>query len=363
MRAVIVSSSYSYLERVKLVKEFYDQQGYETMVLLTDYIHVSKTYAGWSEKDYIFINTKPYKKNISVQRLYSHYRFAQDVAEYLSNMKVDLLYVMLPANSLARVASAYKEANPDTHLYFDVVDLWPETMPIDHFKNTYPFRKWKALRDNYLEYAERIYCECNLFKQVMGKENDAKFRTLYWVKTNELQENTPNLSNEELKLCYLGSINNVIDINYIVKMCDELSKYRKVVLHIIGDGERRQELLQKLKSVNMDVKYHGLVYDAREKQEIFDQCHFGLNIMKPSVCVGLTMKSLDYFWAGLPVINNIHGDTWDMVEAYGIGFNGYEKLVEKLGELQQETYLVMRKNVRCMYEKHFTKEAFFKQMH
>lgn len=362
MKAVIVSSSYSYLERVKLIKEFYEKQGYETTVLLTDFIHTSKSYAEWSEKDYIFINTKPYKKNISVQRLYSHHKFAKDVAVQLKKMKVNLLHVMLPANSLAKVAREYKEANPDTQLYFDINDLWPETMPIDRFKNMYPFQKWKALRDKNLGNADRIYCECELFKRVLGKENDSRFRTLYWVKTDEQVESAPNLSDDELHLCYLGSINNVIDIDYIVKMYGELSKHKKVVLHIVGDGERRQEFLQKLENVEANVIYHGVVYSSQEKQEIFDQCHFGLNIMKSSVCVGLTMKSLDYFQAGLPIINNIQGDTFDMVDAYHIGFNGYQEVAEQLDGLGKEEYLQMRENVRKLYHEQFTKEAFEKRL-
>lgn len=362
MKTVIVSSSYSYLERVKLIKEFYQKQGYETTVLLTDFIHTSKSYAEWSEKDYIFINTKPYKKNISVQRLYSHHKFAKDTAVQLSEMQVDLLHVMLPANSLAKIAREYKETHPETKLYFDIVDLWPETMPIDRFKHTYPFKKWKELRDKNLGNADRIYCECNLFTKVMEKEEDSRFRTLYWVKANEPMESVPNLRDEEIHLCYLGSINNVIDIDYIVRMCDEFGTHKKVVLHVVGDGERRQELLQKLEPVEVDVIYHGLVYDSKEKQKIFDQCHFGLNIMKNSVCVGLTMKSLDYFQAGLPIINNIQGDTSDMVDTYHIGFNGYQAVAEELDRLGQEEYLQMRENVKKLYEEKFTTEAFFKQM-
>ncbi len=154
MNAVIVSSSYSYLERVELIAEFYRKAGYDTKILLTDFIHTSKTYADWQKEGYIFVKTKPYKKNISIQRLYSHHRFAKDVETYLNDMQVDLLHVMLPANSLAKVAKKYKEIHPSTTLCFDIVDLWPETMPIDKFKNTYPFKKWKELRDLNLDNAD-----------------------------------------------------------------------------------------------------------------------------------------------------------------------------------------------------------------
>jgi glycosyltransferase involved in cell wall biosynthesis len=185
---------------------------------------------------------------------------------------------------------------------------------------------------------------------------------LYWVKTDEPTPSKPVLSQDELHLCYLGSINNVIDIDYIVRMCNEVSVHKKVVLHIIGDGEKRAELLHKAKESGAEVIYHGLVYDSKKKQAIFDQCYFGLNIMKSSVCVGLTMKSLDYFQAGLPIINNIDGDTADMIRDYHIGFNGYHALLQHMEELEETNYLAMRENVRNLYYKKFTKEAFFKRL-
>ena len=362
MKAVIVSSSYSYLERVELLKEYYDKKGYDTTVLLTDFIHANKSYATWEREGYVLVNTQSYQKNISVARLYSHYKFAKDIEVQLENMEVDLLHILLPANSLAKVGKQYKEAHPSVMLCFDIIDLWPETMPINKFKRTYPFNYWRRLRDDYLDSADKIYCECNLFAKVMGREDDKRFKTLYWVKTDKPIDSSPQLNMDELHLCYLGSINNVIDIDYIARMCGELMKIKKVVLHIVGNGEKREELLQRAKETKAEVIYHGLVYEPEKKQAIFDICHFGLNIMKSSVCVGLTIKSLDYFQAGLPIINNIDGDTAEMIGDYQIGFNGYHALLKRIGNLQEEDYLAMRENVKKLYYKKFTKEAFVKRL-
>lgn len=41
--------------------------------------------------------------------------------------------------------------------------------------------------------------------------------------------------------------------------------------------------------------------------------------MKDNVCVGLTMKSIDYFQHGLPIINNIQEDTTEIVKQYKVG--------------------------------------------
>lgn len=361
-KAVIISSNYAHQERIDLLKEGYEKQGYVTEILLTDFIHSSKTYAKEAKDGYILVKTKPYKKNISVQRMYSHHCFAQDIFHQLEKMNVDLLHVMIPANSLTRVARKYKEKHPEVKLYLDIIDLWPETMPINHFKTTYPFRKWRDLRDKNLWNADLIYCECYLFKQVLKKELDDKYKVLYWTKTSESIQSFPKLKDDELHLCYLGSINNIIDIDYIIKMCEALSQITKLVIHIVGRGEKKDELLERLKNVNVRVIYHGVIYDSIKKQEIFDQCHFGLNIMKSTVCVGLTMKSLDYFQAGLPIINNIHGDTSELVKDYKIGFNHYNELMEKFSDLKHEDYMALRENVKKLYNEKFTKDAFFKSM-
>ena len=101
--------------------------------------------------------------------------------------------------------------------------------------------------------------------------------------------------------------------------------------------------------------YHGKIYDAKEKQKIFDQCHYGLNIMKASVFVGLTMKSMDYFEAGLPVINNIHGDTWDIIEREKIGVN----LKENTTAAEIMVYdAVMRERVRRFFEINLGEDTF-----
>ena len=84
--------------------------------------------------------------------------------------------------------------------------------------------------------------------------------------------------------------------------------------------------------------------------------------MKSTVCVGLTMKSLDYFRAQLPIINSINGDTTSFVNEYKIGFNDYRDFIEVINQLKIEDYLHMRKNVKKLYEEKFTKNAFMKQM-
>jgi len=89
-------------------------------------------------------------------------------------------------------------------------------------------------------------------------------------------------------------------------------------------------LIEEVKGSGAIVEDYGKVYDPKEKQQIFDKCHFGLNIMKDTVCVDLTLKSIDYFQHGLPILNNIQADTTKIVDKYNVGFNITDENISKL---------------------------------
>ena len=72
------------------------------------------------------------------------------------------------------------------------------------------------------------------------------------------------------------------------------------------------------------------------------------------------MKSVDYFCYGLPLINNIPGDTWELVNRCGIGVNcpwdelpaAAEQIVREADKLQEK-----RGQIRQLYGRLFTREA------
>ncbi len=112
-------------------------------------------------------------------------------------------------------------------------------------------------------------------------------------------------------------------------MLKAVNKRRRVRLCVIGDGESRDEFLKALSDAGISFIYHGAVYDEAKKQELLQACEWGLNIMKPTVRVGLTMKSIDYLANGLKLINSIEGDTREFVDKYGLGVNISEYAAKK----------------------------------
>lgn len=281
---------------------------------------------------------------------------ARDIFREVERQKFDLLWVLIPPNSFVKEAAKYKKSHEDVKLIFDLIDLWPETMPVSKFKSLPPFQYWKNLRDKNLYVADRIVTECDLYLEKLPENVDrSKVHRLYLAR--EIKEYFPHieLPDDTVSLCYLGSINNIIDIPVIADLIMDVKHFKPVQVHIIGDGEKREELISACEKAGAEVIYHGKIYDSMTKLQIMNVCHYGLNIMKKSVYVGLTMKSMDYFEAGLPIINNIHGDTWNIIEQEKVGFNineqtNYKEIVD---------YDVkMRREVREYFEKHFGIESF-----
>ena len=82
--------------------------------------------------------------------------------------------------------------------------------------------------------------------------------------------------------------------------------------------------------------------------------------------MGLTMKSIDYLSFGLPLINTIGGDTWDIIEKYGIGVNvdpddtraGAAAICRLADQDRQE----LAAAARSVFEGNFTERAFMRTM-
>lgn len=368
MKVTIVNCFDTNRDRVDLIYDYFKEKSYEVTVIESDFHHGRKEKKDITRDDFLFIDTLPYKRNLSVGRLKSHDDFSKKAIQLAADLHPDILYVMFPPNSLMKYASAYKAKNPQVKLIADIIDLWPESMPVPgSLKKLFVFKMWANIRNKHLAKADLVLTECHYYYDVLKKYiGQTETGTLYLAQDSIPYEGEKpvQLSQENFDICYLGSINNIIDIEFISKLIKKMSAVKKVRLHIIGDGESREEFIQSSERAGAEVLYHGKIYDAREKQAIFDQCYFGLNIMKETVSIGLTTKSIDYFNAGLPIINNIKHDTVKLVDQYGIGINITRDL-DNVPEIMNESIALneqRRTKVKEIFEQYFSRAAFYEQL-
>lgn len=369
MKSVIIISCFNWYEaRLKSVKDIFEQKGYTVKCYISDFDHMNKETISDRHVDCDYIKTLPYTRNLSLRRIISHFYFAKNIANILFDEKPDYIYALVPPNMVSFVCAKYKRKNKKCKLIFDILDLWPETMTIGKGNILYsiPFKFWKYLRNSSIIEADHVFMECDLFRGKLMDIVGDKSSVLHLYKKNSGLSLTDLNSMDSISLCYLGSINNIIDIDLITELVVRITKYKPVTLHLIAKGEKKSDFLNKLNFPRVKICDYGCVYNVQDKFNIYSLCHFGINIMKSSVCVGLTMKSMDYFEAGLPLINNIPHDTYDIIEKYESGFNinslNLDEIVYKVLTINLNDYQVMRMNTKLAYEAFFTKERFIEKV-
>lgn len=363
-KAVLISGFGWYESRLKPIRELLESDGYETVSYLSDFDHRSKSYITDKNPECKYIHVLAYEKNLSISRLLSHFVFGEKLKKVLSYEKPDLIYCMLPPNSAAKHCLKYKKMIPKCKYYVDLIDLWPESMPIRRYKKNIIFKQWSKLRDDSLLVADHVFTECDLYQEKLNKYINAQNATtlhLFREIIDEeevlkcISEKMKRVDSDNISLCYLGSINHLIDIDKICLVIRKLiSSGKSVEFRVIGRGESKDALIKSAKFAGAEVKYYGPIYEREEKLKILGMCDYGFNIMKDSVAVGLTVKSVDYFSMGIPIINNIKGDTWRFVECEAIGIN-YKNEID---EFNLDNSAEKAKNAFQCFRNHFTRNAF-----
>ncbi len=360
MKILMVNASSNIEKRVDLLYDFLTAQGHEVTVFASDYLHAAKEKRSSTARNYRLVETVPYRRNISLERLYSHRRFSQDVFREIREMSADLLYLVVPQNSNAALAGKYRRLHPEVKIIIDIVDMWPESLPIGG-TDRFPFSLWAQVRDRHLHEANLVLLECDYYRERLGgRLEGVKYMTLPWLRQETAwtsryrdtdvpqPEENDGAARKKLTLCYLGAVNNIIDLDAIEALLRALSERSAVELQLIAIGERKAELIARAAQAGAKVTDHGAVYDEARKQEIMDTCDYGLNLMKSTVCVGLSMKLVDYLAAGLPVINNLPGDSRELMEAAHCG------LQWPAGAATLCTAHFDRREIRRVYEQRFS---------
>jgi glycosyltransferase involved in cell wall biosynthesis len=350
MKAVCISCFDHYATRMKSITEYLCDKGYDTTYIITDFQHYSKVrYQAKYNVSTIQLHVPAYIRNMSTARLMSHFIFANKVYEKLYEIKPDIIYCMFPPNMLVKRVIQYKYET-GVKVIFDCYDMWPESFPYEKYGKllSLPFGIWRKFRDQYIEKADMLVCVSNALKDTFSKNYKGVSMTVLMpsISINNMPEYTFD-NEKKITFCYLGNINHITDIELGIELLSTVVQKRPVVLHIIGGGQNHDDFVHGLAASGIEVISHGVVFDDETKKQIFSQCNFGLNIPREGIQSTMSLKSIEYMHVGLPFINSGVGDTYNIVNANGVGIN-----IDRMNiDMTVETILnVSNKELRNMHD-------------
>lgn len=363
-KAIIVScfGSYFFEERLKYVYRSFVKHNFDVKILMSNFNHTKKERIVPDEyPDYVeLISTRVYRKNLSIDRVLSHIEFSNRIKYKIEEYHPDIIYYLMPPNVVGNVISSYKRKHSGCYVIADVMDLWPESLPIPWFHSKINIIEniWRLMRTNSLTEANYIIFECKFYKDELKVDENCDVIYLPMREFNNSNEETEGFDEKIIKIAYIGQVSHIIDMDLIEAVLREIACNHKVELHVIGTGSNYDNFIFRMKSVVTKIYEYGAVYDSNRIQKLIGACHFGLNIMKDNVQVGLTMKSMIYIGLGIPIINNIKGDTWDLVEKYSVGVN----VVKRKFHCDDITaYQTMHKNMNRLQKEVFSTDAIQKK--
>lgn len=357
MKAIIVSCSRHYEIREKYIYKYFTMQKIDTCLVYPDFDHISKCIKKEQYENEIQIKVRKYKKNVSIGRIISYIEFSLKSKRIMEKYKPDIIYAIIPPNYLCKAINDYKHNNPNVKVIFDLYDIWPESFPINMLKKITP---WKQLRTNNLECANAIILECDHYKRFIPKEYESITSVIYLAR-EKYKDIGITFNDECLNFLYVGSINRIIDIESIIQLLKTIKAQKNTHLHVVGDGQEKEKLFRLLNNEQIPYTYYGIVYDEDSKDNIYSRCQFAINMYVDNVEIGLTMKSIDYFSVGLPIINSNIRDTTELVSKYNIGYNiignKIHETAKKLLQCDRNQWEMMHKNVKEIMNKFFSEDS------
>ena len=180
-KAILISCFDWYEARLKPIKEILENE-YNVSILTSDFEHISKNRIKNRIDACEYIHVPSYKKNVSIKRIFSHIVFGKKVGKRINKICPDLIYLLLPPNNIARYCLDYKKKHPEVKYIVDIIDMWPESMPIHRLENTIPYKYWTNFRNQSIQQADVVMTECELYQEKLLKDIPRDYKVLYLYK-------------------------------------------------------------------------------------------------------------------------------------------------------------------------------------
>ena len=315
-------------QRYWLMAEAFARAGHETLLWTQDWNHARKVRrlptdetCGGSDGRLFglrYVHVPGYRKNISLKRIWSHWRFARNWAAMTATCNPpQLIVVSSPPLFIGREVRRFC-SRVGARYVVDIMDAWPET-----FERVVPRWMLKGLRnvarDNYrgasavtavarryIDLARSCGAICPMHLCYHGIANhDGNVGSQSDASNNvALDAGAASV----VRLAYIGNMSLSYDLSTVIDAvkCDD-----GLALDLAGAGPDEMALRRRAEGCGR-IRFHGYLGET-DLRALLGRADVGLVPMFDESCVGVPYKLADYVAAGLPVASSLHGETEELI--------------------------------------------------
>ncbi|MEI8271108.1 MAG: hypothetical protein WCG08_00630 [Paludibacter sp.] len=351
---------------------------FDMFIVTADFNHATKQYKPENKTDFVhFVHVPAYQNNLSIRRIYSHIVFAIKLYKYLCGLDLlpQLIYCAMPASLTAFYCGRYCKRRK-IKFVVDVIDLWPDSLfPISQkYKLIKPLIfPWTYITNKAYSMADYISAESKKYAEVaLRKSKTTKWSYTYLgVDIDEmnklvLSSKVPDrIDDDEIWICYGGSLGNSYDFDSILEAIkfihSEGIKYR---FFFVAEGECRNQISKYIQENKLNAEITGRI-PYNDYLKYLSRCDIAINSFKPTTKVVYSYKFNDYVGLKLFVLNNLQGETADMIDDYSIGrnFNG-NNLSQILLEVSNnwDSYKTWKENSTKLINEKLNSDMIYKKL-
>lgn len=312
--------------------------GYQVTHVSTDFDHAQKAYVDLPlEEDVDGVHVKrlhvmAYVKNLSVRRILSHLQFANKLRKYLNslNEKPDFIYCVTPTSTSAYVAGKYCKKH-GIKFIIDLIDVWPDSlMPLYKTKLieiatapwSYVSHSAYKMADyicgesvKYANHAHQLNPSVPWYPIYLGVNKGKTKRLVEESKVEVPPKKAP------IRLCYGGDLGNSYGFDAILAALTYIhEKGVAYEMYFVGGGDRQEYIENYSKDHHLNVTITGKIPYC-DYLKYLSCCDAAFNAFTKNTKVVHSYKFNDYMAAGNFVLNNLKGETAEMIDKYKIGVN------------------------------------------
>lgn len=298
--------------------------------------------------------------------------------------KYDKVFVHLTSPFFIGVCARKLAKRQNIQLLFWVLDLWPESL-ISAGGISHPL-----IIKPQIKMVQKVYNQCDKilisskgFEKSICEKGSYKDKLVYFPNWAEefrgvhpiefnIKDLKPFDEEDNFIVLFAGNIGEAQNLDAVIEAAKTLKNESKIKFVFIGDGRRREHLINLVHNNNLE---NNVFFPGRfpiETMPVFmNAASVLLFSLKDELCFNLTVPAKVQFYMSQskPIIAMINGEGADLIETAQCGFavpaNQDKELAEmvlKMFALPNEELEKLGKNGKKFYQENFTKELRIKQL-